>query len=180
MIGNQDGDGLDGGPDADILWGGNGVDAIFGGSGDDTIYGGSGADVLFGGPGRDTFVFNSNQPRMDVIVDFEHGDRIDVRGVDGFFHPDEDFVLAYEVIPANSPTGQQASEILSLLGYETGFVDGSVGVLGVHIGEGQLDQDQHVTIILNGVLEATLQTDDYFHADNIVGSAWIANPDYFA
>lgn len=89
IIGNQGPDTLDGGPDADIIWGGNGNDLIFGGPGDDTIYGGTGEDILIGGPGRDTFVFNSNQPGRDVIVDFEPGDRIDVRGVDGLLDPDQ-------------------------------------------------------------------------------------------
>lgn len=84
IIGNQGDDGLIGGPDADILWGGNGNDVVNGGPGDDTIFGGSGNDILVGGPGRDTFVFSSRQPGTDIIVDFEPGDRIDFRAVEGY------------------------------------------------------------------------------------------------
>ncbi len=129
IIGNQGDDLLGGGPDADIIWGGNGDDLIFGDAGDDTIYGGTGDDILFGGPGRDTFVFNSNQPGVDVIMDFEYGDRIDVRGVDGFFDPDEDFRLGFFDVPANSTFGQSINEYLSDVGIEARFVD-SVAVRG--------------------------------------------------
>ena len=110
IIGNQGTDFLGGGPDADIIWGGNGNDVIIGGPGDDTIYGRTGDDILFGGPGRDTFVFNSNQPGHDVIMDFEYGDRIDVRGVDGFFDPDEEFNMGFTPALANEPYGQSLNE----------------------------------------------------------------------
>ena len=180
IIGNQGVDFLVGGPDADIIWGGNGVDFIDGGPGDDTIYGGSGSDILFGGPGRDTFVFNSNQPGQDVIMDFEYGDRIDVRGVDGFFDPDEEFNMGFTPAPANSPHGQSINEALSALGIEARFV-GGVGVYGAHIGDNQLDLDRHVAITLNGVVGDDLnRSESYFGLDNLFGSAWIVNPDYFA
>ena len=177
IIGNQGVDALAGGPDADIIWGGNGQDLIFGGPGDDTIYGGSGNDILFGGPGRDTFVFHSNQPGHDVIMDFEYGDRIDVRGVDGFFDPDEDFQFTYGDIPANSPFGQGTNEGLSALGIEARFV-GGVAVVGVNVGENQ-PLDTFVGIILNGVSESTLDG-DYLGNETLFGSGWIVNPDYFA
>ena len=176
IIGNQGADLLAGGPDADIIWGGNGNDIIDGGPGDDTIYGGTGEDILFGGPGRDTFVFNSNQPGRDVIMDFEYGDRIDVRGVDGFFDPDEEFVFSYGDTPANSPFGQSINEELSALGIEARFV-GGVGVHGAHTGE--FDRDRHVGITLNGVSESTLNDGDYL-GNEPFGSGWIVNPDYFA
>ena len=182
IIGGPGADGLAGGPDADIIWGGNGNDVIFGGPGDDTIYGGTGEDILFGGPGRDTFVFHSNQPGRDVIMDFEYGDRIDVRGVDGFFDPDEDFRARYDYVPANSPYGQDVNEGLSDVGEAARFVGGVV-VTGVHIGtpENQFDGTRHVAIILNGVSESTLDG-DYLGpgSETLFGSAWIVNPDFFA
>ena len=180
IIGNQGDDWLEGGPDADIIWGGNGNDVIIGGPGDDTIYGGTGDDILFGGPGRDTFVFNSNQPGVDTIMDFEYGDRIDVRGVDGFFDPDEESEFSYGDVPANSPFGQRLNEILSDIGIEARFV-GGVAVVGAHIiGENQFDRTRHVAIYLNGVSESTLNDGDYLGSETLFGSGWIVNPDYFA
>lgn len=84
LIGGPGNDTLFGGADLDILWGGNGDDTIAGENGHDIIYGGTGNDELFGGRGRDTFVFNSNQPGIDIIRDFEPDiDAIDAGGVRG-------------------------------------------------------------------------------------------------
>ena len=81
VIGNQGNDTIYGGNDTDILWGGNGNDRIFGGAGDDVIYPGAGFDRLTGGPGADTFVFDSRQPGVNVITDYDYagGDRLDFR-----------------------------------------------------------------------------------------------------
>ena len=121
-------------------------------------------------------------------MDFEYGDRIDVRGVDGFFDPDEDFRLAYDYKPANSPDGQVINDVVEILsdfgeflpdvGEAARFV-GGVMVFGVHIGENQLDETRHVAIILNGVSESTLDG-DYLGNETLFGSGWIVNPDYFA
>ena len=63
----------------DILNGGEGDDEIYGGEDKDTINGGEGDDWLDGGPGADTFVFEPGNGN-DVIMDFEAGDRIILKG----------------------------------------------------------------------------------------------------
>ena len=55
----------------------------------DTLNGGGGSDTLFGGAGNDHFVFDhfgpSNHNQHDVILDFTHGDRIELHsGVQDF------------------------------------------------------------------------------------------------
>ena len=63
----------------DILNGGAGDDEIYGGEDKDTINGGEGDDWLDGGPGDDTFVFEPGHGN-DVIMDFEAGDTIILKG----------------------------------------------------------------------------------------------------
>jgi Ca2+-binding RTX toxin-like protein len=68
------------------LFGGRGNDYLDGGRGDDLLNGGRGKDILIGGLGKDVFDFNSladSQPgKADVIRDFEHGDKINLKGID--------------------------------------------------------------------------------------------------
>jgi lysophospholipase L1-like esterase len=72
----------------DRLNGGRGMDSLNGGDGNDTLIGSFGKDLLRGGNGSDTFDFNSvtdSRPTADisdVILDFRHGDRIDLSGID--------------------------------------------------------------------------------------------------
>ena len=75
IIGNNNGD---------ILDGGAGNDTIRGGTGNDVIIGGPGIDRLTGGAGDDTFVFRANFGH-DTITDFNvgdinHHDTLDLRG----------------------------------------------------------------------------------------------------
>ena len=185
IIGGPGNDGLGGGPDADIIWGGNGNDLIDGGPGDDTIYAGTGLDMLWGGPGRDTFVFNSNQPGTKYIMDFEPGDRIDVRGVDGFFEPDEEYVFEYidsSLVPGSEEMIERANDIFDDVGSPARLIRGSVLVAG--IGEG-LDEGRFipptdprfgetgpsVVIFLNGMSVSNIN-DAYF--GDYDGGAWIA------
>ena len=74
---------LFGGHGRDILLGGTGNDRIDGGFGRDIIDGGAGNDMLSGGAGQDTFVFRpasaDGGPGHDVMLDFSHGDLIDLR-----------------------------------------------------------------------------------------------------
>ncbi len=78
---------------ANILVGGALNDKIYGYSGNDTIKGGQGADVLFGGAGADTFVFEvgdttlttSNNTGIDVIMDWEVGDKLSFTSLGGGF-----------------------------------------------------------------------------------------------
>ncbi len=57
-----------------------------GGKGNDLIDGGLGKDRLLGGKGADVFVFDSLADSLtrapDIILDFQKGDRIDLRGID--------------------------------------------------------------------------------------------------
>ena len=67
----------------DIIFGLSGNDIIDAKSGNDRIYGGKGSDTLTGGSGNDLFIFrNSDVGFSDVILDFEHGDKIDLRNFD--------------------------------------------------------------------------------------------------
>ena len=71
----------------DNLNGHGGDDRLDGGPGDDHLTGGKGHDLLHGGPGHDRFDFNSLDDSLpddshDVIGDFHHGDKIDLRHID--------------------------------------------------------------------------------------------------
>ncbi|PIB91087.1 hypothetical protein [Caulobacter sp. FWC2] len=78
---------------ANILVGGALNDTIYGYGGNDTIKGGQGPDVLFGGAGADTFVFEvgdttlttSNNTGIDVIMDWEVGDKLSFTSLGGGF-----------------------------------------------------------------------------------------------
>ena len=62
----------------DNLMGGNSSDRLSGGPGFDVLNGGRGSDRMWGGTGGDTFVFDSNDGRIDRIYDFraKEGDKI--------------------------------------------------------------------------------------------------------
>ena len=102
MTGNDGDDRLLAGDGADSVWGGNGNDTVIGeagadklygdagndslagGAGNDTLDGGAGTDTLGGGAGADMFVFNTLEPKGEVIVDFSRaeGDRISLSPLD--------------------------------------------------------------------------------------------------
>ena len=69
-------DTLYGGLGNDTIYGGLGEDTIDGGDGVDTIYGGTGSDIIYGGSGLDNFVMTEITDAIDLIKDFEAGDRI--------------------------------------------------------------------------------------------------------
>lgn len=174
LIGNQGEDLLFGNEDMDILWGGNGVDFIFGGPGDDVIHGGAGSDLLWGGPGRDTFVFSSNHPGVDIIMDFELGDRIDVRSVDGF--------TAGNAVHEAAPDDDDLFTLNALLAKGLHFPDAfpnaiAAGSVLVYVaGTDPLDavrpDPAAVAIILNGVFENDVLNNSYM--TDWDGGAWIA------
>ncbi|MCW1917747.1 hypothetical protein NX862_03200 [Rhodobacter sp. KR11] len=79
LMGLQGNDTLDGGFGRDTLIGGMGQDVLIGGPGDDRLEGGAQDDTLTGGEGADVFVFGvsgGQLPGMDVITDFQSGDRL--------------------------------------------------------------------------------------------------------
>ena len=76
LIGGAGADRLLGGSGTDALLGGAGQDLLNGGDGADLIYGGAGADTLIGGAGADTFVFRTNDPGADAVLDFTAQDHV--------------------------------------------------------------------------------------------------------
>lgn len=65
------------------VWAGYGNDLVNGGGGSDVLIGQWGDDTLIGGAGDDRFVFNdAKQMGTDFIVDFNNGDKIDLRNID--------------------------------------------------------------------------------------------------
>lgn len=75
----------------DRISGDKGVNFLLGGAGEDVLRGRGGADVLAGGEGDDTFVWfakdvidgKGQSLGIDVVRDFEVGDRLDLRNVFG-------------------------------------------------------------------------------------------------
>ncbi|CAN5163808.1 hypothetical protein BH10PSE7_BH10PSE7_10160 [soil metagenome] len=83
FYGTPHGDFLQGRDGDDTLIGKGGWDTLSGGAGSDFIEGGLGRDRLVGGLGNDRFQFFSGREwgfgnKADWIVDFEHGDVIDL------------------------------------------------------------------------------------------------------
>ena len=73
------------------LYGFGGHDTLYGLGGNDILDGGSGVDFLWGGSGNDMFVAENSASKvstkvgalsMDVVFDFSHGDKIDLRNID--------------------------------------------------------------------------------------------------
>lgn len=87
-IGNGQSNILTGNDQRNVLEGGAWGDTLQGGANNDTLVGGTGGDRLTGGSGADTFVFTAlddstaGPSRRDTILDFSHGDRIDVSAID--------------------------------------------------------------------------------------------------
>lgn len=80
--GGDGGDKLNGGNGDDLLMGEGGDDKLFGEAGDDILDGGAGRDYLAGGAGADIFRF-TGQFGLDIVADFEAGDRLDLSRIDG-------------------------------------------------------------------------------------------------
>lgn len=78
-------DNLYGGSGNDTVEGSTGNDDLYGGSGNDTLDGGDNQDDLWGGLGNDTFYFeegDSEPGSVDVIRDWNSGDKIDLSDID--------------------------------------------------------------------------------------------------
>jgi Ca2+-binding RTX toxin-like protein len=86
MLANDGDNKFIGGPGSDMLFSGYGDDIVYGREGDDLIVGGDGADVMFGCEGNDTFAWELSHIGVydDRIMDWNDGDRIDLRGVTGY------------------------------------------------------------------------------------------------
>ena len=86
ILGGSGGDELKGGASSDYLSGNAGNDLLFGQGNVDFIIGGAGADQLHGGTGGDHFRYAATAESMtgsvDQLLDFEHGDKIDLSAID--------------------------------------------------------------------------------------------------
>ena len=112
-----------------------------------------------------------------MIVDFEPGDRIDVRGVDGLLDPDqvanrEDNDFLYLLSGDGGAFIEGVREYLSLFDLSLNFVNDSVVIFPANLGD-TFDPARHVSIMLNGVLENNLFDDDYFDWIDPAGGAWV-------
>ncbi len=105
IYGNGGDDTIYGGLDNDTIYGGAGDDIIIGGGGTDKIYGGAGNDIInagatlyeepwnsdggpneiWGGSGADTFLFERQDPGVDIIHDFSVGEG-DILDLGDFLH----------------------------------------------------------------------------------------------
>ncbi|WP_424138861.1 M10 family metallopeptidase C-terminal domain-containing protein [Roseomonas chloroacetimidivorans] len=87
LDGGTGNDTLTGGAGDDVLTGGAGRDTLNGGSGNDHLIGGLDSDTMSGGSGNDTFTFTQLLDSKvgsghDTILDFGHGDVIDLSVID--------------------------------------------------------------------------------------------------
>lgn len=72
IIGDENGNTLDGGGGNDEIYGWSGADILIGGAGNDTLVGGTGNDILYGGSGADLFLIGLGHG-SDIIKDFQLG-----------------------------------------------------------------------------------------------------------
>jgi glucose/arabinose dehydrogenase len=105
LQGNLGNDQLLGERDDDILRGGKDNDSLVGGTGNDTLFGDLGIDTLTGGEGDDVFVLsdkrrNNDLILVDIINDFEPGDRLGLAGD----LTAEDLTPFFSAIPGGSGT----------------------------------------------------------------------------
>jgi Ca2+-binding RTX toxin-like protein len=97
---------------SDIDATGNALDnTLTGNNGNNVLSGGLGADILWGHFGEDVFDFNSVLDSQlgsegDQIMDFAHGDRIDVSGIDADTSVDEDQAFNFIGSGAFTAAGQ--------------------------------------------------------------------------
>ena len=86
LNGNAGDDFIDGKMGKDFLLGGDGNDTLVGGSGADTLIGGAGQDKLMGGSGIGTFRWSTKAETLagigDSITDFSSGDVLDFKLID--------------------------------------------------------------------------------------------------
>ncbi|WP_374469031.1 M10 family metallopeptidase C-terminal domain-containing protein [Phenylobacterium sp.] len=108
MNGGDGDDRLNGNEGSDTLDGGAGRDTLNGGDGADRILGGYGGDELWGGAGLDVFEWNTIRAQgnsyVDTMMDFNHGDRIDLQGIDANWNRDGD--QAFRFIGRSEFSGQ--------------------------------------------------------------------------
>lgn len=82
LVGNEQGNSINGLNGEDTILGAGGSDRLDGGKGSDWIDGGTGDDFLWGGTSKDVFVFSDGYG-TDTINDFEKIDVINLKGLTG-------------------------------------------------------------------------------------------------
>jgi serralysin len=112
-----------GGSARDLLWGNDVANRLEGRGGNDVLNGFAGADTLIGGSGNDTFQF-SNLEKLDTIVDFAAGDKIDVSKLDANagMANDQAFTFIGNALFSN---------VAGQLRYANGVVEGDVNGDGI-------------------------------------------------
>ncbi len=112
-----------GGSARDLLWGNEVANTLRGLGGNDVLNGFEGADTLYGGTGTDTFMF-SHVERGDRIMDWNSGDRIDLREIDanGGLAGDQQFTFVGSAAFTN---------VAGQLRYANGLLEGDVNGDGV-------------------------------------------------
>ena len=80
---------------ADFLYGGDGMDYLYSRPGNDYLDGGDDSDVLSGGAGADTFVLDTNDSGIDIVVDFNAsaGDKIRIEVTDSTISTIEELLV---------------------------------------------------------------------------------------
>ena len=112
-----------GGSARDLLWGNEVANVLRGLGGNDVLNGFEGADTLYGGAGNDAFMF-SHVERGDRIMDWNAGDRIDLREIDanGGLAGDQQFTFV---------GGAAFTNVAGQLRYANGLLEGDVNGDGI-------------------------------------------------
>jgi Ca2+-binding RTX toxin-like protein len=115
IFGSAAGNTLKGNAGFDLLIGFGGKDTLDGGPGNDFLFGGAGKDQLTGGLDADTFAYNAlsdsgiTAATRDVIIDFQHGDVIDLHLIDANTKNGAGTNDAFTFVGTNIPTGFSGS-----------------------------------------------------------------------
>jgi serralysin len=112
-----------GGSQRDVLWGNQVGNRLDGRGGNDVLNGFEGADTLIGGAGDDVFQF-SHLEKLDRIMDFAAGDKIDVSALDAVAGTAGD--QAFTFIGSGAFT-----KVAGQLRYSNGIVQGDVNGDGI-------------------------------------------------
>ena len=111
LIGKAGADYLVGGKGNDKLIGGDGDDILIGGEGKDMLSDGKGDDLMLGGTGKDNFKLGKG---ANVIMDFEKGDKLRIKGSVAWAK--EDFGLLATYRNGTLALIGDSSELLKLVG----------------------------------------------------------------
>lgn len=115
LFGGGGNDRIDGGNGNDRLIGETGNDTLLGGAGNDILDGGSGKNVLYGGSGYDTFLFDTQalDGSVDVIKDYQVGERIDIKEIIDMIDPNIDLAsrAIFDYIKVTTANGHKTLSV---------------------------------------------------------------------